>query len=510
MTKNNKLQDLPWLAALLVVAVTVFTFVFNPKPDFNGDNCYYYANATSIATGRGYADMFGEPTNNFPPGYPLLMAPLRMITSSIVAQKVMNLAFLGIGVIFLFFILTKTGNKRSLSFLICSAVLVTPHILEFSTIMMSEASCICCILLVFLLYLYLPDKEKEYWRSAVFYSFLTAIVFSFYIRTQCIALIAAFIITFATRKRWRAAAAVGVALILGYLPWMIRNAIYGLGQSRYIDQIDFSKIMETLQMLIVQAIPESIIPFLNIDYTSEPDAKTWFIGIGWLSIIIYGIWAMKRVRIPLLLTIAGTFIIVSLLDTPSRYRYIIILLPLLTAAFMTGVWRIGSICSKLLIKKELTPWILILLFLPIFPVFGPMELDNKHTIWGLHIYGKMETPANLRNFFLVGKSLRAYDKNAIVATRKPELFYLHSGLRGKYFLETSDDRELIRDLMDKKVGYVIIDQLGYPATFEYMLPCAQRHPEIFRPIMHEKNPHTFVLQIDRFKAVEWLRSNENN
>ena len=49
MTKNNKLQDLPWLAALLVVAVTVFSFVFNPKPDFNGDNSYYYANATSLA-----------------------------------------------------------------------------------------------------------------------------------------------------------------------------------------------------------------------------------------------------------------------------------------------------------------------------------------------------------------------------------------------------------------------------------------------------------------------------
>lgn len=509
MTKNNKLQDLPWLAALLVVAVTVFSFVFNPKPDFNGDNCYYYANATSLAAGRGYADMFGEPTNNFPPGYPLLMAPLRMFTSSIVAQKVLNLVFLGAGVVLLFLILTRAGLKRSLSFLICSAVIATPHILEFSTIMMSEASCICCIMLVFWLYMRMPQEEQEQWRSPLFYGFLAALVFSFYIRTQCMALIAAFTITFLTAKKWRTAIAVAAAFIVGYTPWMVRNALLDLGQSRYIEQIEPTKIVGTLKMLISQAIPESIIPFLDVDYDATPDVQTWLIAAVWLALIVYGAWAIKRLRLPILLTLAGTLAVVSLIDTPSRYRYIVTVLPLLTAAFMTGIWKIGSVCCKQLTGKELTPWLLVMLFLPIFPLFKPIEINNKHTIWGLHVYGRMETPDNLRNFFLVGQALRQYDRNAIVATRKPELFYLHSGLRGKYFLESSDEKALIKDLIDKKVGYVVIDQLGYPATFEYLFPCTQHHPEIFRPIIHEKNPHTFVLQIDRFKAIEWLRGGNN-
>ena len=180
---------------------------------------------------------------------------------------------------------------------------------------------------------------------------------------------------------------------------------------------------------------------------------------------------------------------------------------MLTAAFMTGIWKLGTVCWKRITGKELTPWLLILLFVPIFPLFKTIEINNKHTIWGLYVYGRMETPDNLRNFYAVGQALRQYDRNAVVATRKPELFYLHSGLRGKYFLETSDERALIKDLIDKKVGYVVIDQLGYPATFEYLLPCTQRHPEIFRPIIHEKNPHTFVLQIDRFKAIEFIKRN---
>ena len=509
MTKNNKLQDLPWLAALLVVAATVFSFVFNPKPDFNGDNCYYYANATSLAAGRGYADMFGEPTNNFPPGYPLLMVPLRLFTSSIIAQKVLNLVFLGAGVVLLFFILTGAGFKRSLSFLICSAVIVTPHILEFSTIMMSEASCICCIMLVLWLYMRMPQDEREQWRSPLFYGFLAALVFSFYIRTQCMALIAAFTVTFLLAKRWRSAIAVAAAFAVGYAPWMIRNALLDLGQSRYIEQIEPTKIADTLKMLVSQAIPESIIPFMDVDYDAVPDAQMWLVAAVWLVLIVYGAWTMKRLRLPILLTLAGTLAIVSLIDTPSRYRYIIIVLPMLTAAFMTGIWKLGTVCWKRITGKELTPWLLILLFVPIFPLFKTIEINNKHTIWGLYVYGRMETPDNLRNFYAVGQALRQYDRNAVVATRKPELFYLHSGLRGKYFLETSDERALIKDLIDKKVGYVVIDQLGYPATFEYLLPCTQHHPEIFRPIIHEKNPHTFVLQIDRFKAIEWLRSSGN-
>ncbi|MBQ2878749.1 MAG: hypothetical protein IJE42_07460, partial [Bacteroidaceae bacterium] len=144
VTKNNY----PWIAGLAVVALLVFSYIFNEKPDLNGDNCYYYANATSLAHGDGYSDMFGNPTTNFPPGYPLLMTPLRLLTSSIVAQKVLNLIFLFVAVVLLFDILVRNGYKRSLAFATGVTVLVTPHILEFSTMMMSEASCICCLALI--------------------------------------------------------------------------------------------------------------------------------------------------------------------------------------------------------------------------------------------------------------------------------------------------------------------------------------------------------------------------
>ena len=203
MSKKTKFRNLSWIAALLVIAVAVFMFVFNPKPDFNGDNCYYFANATSLADGKGYSDIFGEPTNNFPPGYPLLMTPLRMVTDSIVAQKVLNLCFLFTAVVMLYLLLVGQGFKRSLAFLAGAAVLVTPHILEFSTIMMSEASCILFIILSLWLYVHLPDEEARVWRSKHFYIFLLVLVFVYHIRSQAIAVVAAFIGAMLLERRWR-------------------------------------------------------------------------------------------------------------------------------------------------------------------------------------------------------------------------------------------------------------------------------------------------------------------
>ena len=80
MSKILKSPNVLWGIALFAIFTISFSYIFDSKLNFNGDNCYYYINATSLARGNGYADMLGRPTTNFPPGYPLLMAPLRMIT----------------------------------------------------------------------------------------------------------------------------------------------------------------------------------------------------------------------------------------------------------------------------------------------------------------------------------------------------------------------------------------------------------------------------------------------
>ena len=505
MSKKTKFGNLPWIAALLVIAVAVFLFVFNPKPDFNGDNCYYFANATSLAEGKGYSDIFGEPTSNFPPGYPLLMTPLRMVTDSIVAQKVLNLCFLFASVVMLYLLLVGQGFKRSLAFLAGAAVLVTPHILEFSTIMMSEASCILFIVLSLWLYTRLPEEEAQMWRSPLFYLFLFVLVFVYHIRTQAIAVVAAFIAAVLFERRWRTATATAAAFVAGCLPWILRNALLDVEQSRYVSQIDFSKFLDTAYMLLFKAIPESIIPFININYKEELSVVLFLFAVQWLGIIIYGFCKMGRLRVPLLLMFVATIIIVSSLDTPSSYRYLIILFPLLTAALFVGLWSLGTLVFRSA-KREFPVWTLSLLFVP---MFLQTDILSKHTIWGLYVYGRMPLPSKFHNYREVSLRLAEIDRYAIVATRKPELFYIYSGVKARYFLETTDEAKLIENLLDGGVKYVVLDQLGMDATFEYLYPCVRNHPEFFTILVTVKNPDTYLLYFDRDRARQWLKHSGN-
>lgn len=498
MTKKEGFFRFAWVAGLALTACVVFAYIFDAKTNLNGDNCYYYINATSLAKGNGYSDMFGEPTNNFPPGYPLLMTPLRMLTDSIVAQKILNLLFLFTGTVLLFSVLVKAGFKRSLAFLAGAAVLVTPHMLEFSTMMMSEASCFCFTALAFRLYQSLPDEDTRLWRRPLFYIFLATIVMVFYIRTQAIAVVAAFFIAMLVARRWRAAAAVAAAMMAGWLPWAVRNHLLDLGQSRYLTQIDGTNIIGTLKMLVVQAIPESIVPFIDLQYKETPGLLLWTFATVWLALIIYGFWCMGRLRYPMITLVACTLAIVSIIDTPSNYRYIIIILPFLTAGLLVGLWKILTLCASLISPRiQISPWVLLLLAIP---TVTQLNGKSKHSITGLHRIAEIkEHHPVYENIFKIGRAIRKADGRAIVGTRKPELLYVNSGVRGRHFIETDDEAALIRDLCDKHIKYVILDQLA--ASYRYLYPCIKNNPTLFTPVMRLENPTTFLFEFDREKAL---------
>ena len=504
MNRLLKSSDFLWGTALFVVFVISFSYVFDSKLNLNGDNCYYFANATSLASGDGYADMFGNPTTNFPPGYPLLMAPLRMVTDSIVAQKILNGIFLFTGVLLLFSIMIRAGFKHNFSFIACSAVLVTPHLLEFTTMMMSEASCFCCMALVFWLFQGIMAKENErsIWRMSQFYLMLLLIVFSYYIRTQAIAIVAGFVLGLLFLRRYAMSAAVIASFVIGYLPWMLRNSLLGLNQSRYLNQIDFTNIFSTVKMLVIQAMPESIIPFVPVNYGETPGAFLWMFALILLSLVLYGFWNMGRLRWPMFFYFCGTIGIISLFNVPSQYRYLTTATPFLTIALFIALYKLAIIITKRYLKTGFSAWLLLFLFVP---AMMQDSKGGKHTLGDLHKIAEQKFPPQFDNFFYLGKALAKHDSDAIVCSRKPELLYAMSGMRGVHYLETEDDTKMIQGMLDRKVDYVLFEQLGFASTYRYLLPCVQKHPEIFKVVSRRPNPDTVLLAFDRKKAIEFLK-----
>lgn len=500
MAKEVKGFRYIYQAGLFLIALLVFPYVFNAKLDLNGDNCYYYINATSLASGNGYCDMFGEPTANFPPGYPLLMAPLRAVTSSFVAQKILNLLFLFGGVILLFSVLVREGVRRELSFIAAAAVLVTPHLLEFSTMMMSEASCFFFIILAFWSFLRVPSEPgASPWRSGYLYLFLFAVFYSLLIRTQAVVLFLAFSAGLLMIRRRKLALAVVAATAICYMPWMIRNMVLGLGQSRYLDQVSFSFVGSKLKMLLVQALPESVVPCFKVDYMQSPSILLWAIAIVMLLLIAYGVWQLRRLRLVMYLFLSGGVGIVAIMDSPSLYRYLIILLPFFTATLVVGLWCICSYLWKMVSRKSLSPWFMSAVLLPGLLQGGDSMF--RHSLSDIHEYASGDYPPLFRNSFAMARQAMGMDRDAVVASRKPELLYLVEGLKGVPLINAADDTVAVRYLLECDVDYLIVDGT---VPGDNIMKLINGNRNLFTVKSYILEPDMFLFRFEKENAAAWL------
>ena len=488
-------------AGLVVLALSVFIYIFDAKIDINGDNCYYYAFATSLASGEGYCDVSGEASSLFPPGYPILMAPLRLITDSVVAQKVLNLSFLLASVLLLYYLLLAEGARRAVAFFACAAVLVTAHVLEFSTMMMSEPSCIFFVVLSLFAYAKLPVGGAVPWRSPWLYVLLFAVPYAFLIRTQAVVLFVAFMAVVLMSRRFKLALLLLAAFALCYAPWALRNSLLELGQSRYVSQIDFSNVWGNVGMLLVQALPESVIPFFAVNYAARPTTLLWVIATAMLAITIYGMWKMEKTGLLLMLLLVGNVGIVSIMNTPSLYRYTVIVLPVITVAFVTGLWRLFNALSQHMLKRSFSPLFLLLLFVQLIFKAGD---TSKHSIYGLNAISKSAYPATLVRFIEAGKAASKRGDAQVVVSRKPELLYAHSGVKGKRYKEGRDNIQILCDLLNANADYVVLDNLGYKYTYEVLYPFLQDHMYLFEVVHSTEQPTTILFRFKKAEARRWL------
>ena len=495
---------------------------FNEKPDLNGDNFCYYIFSTSLATGHGYADLSkpdAPPTATFPPGYPILMTPLRMMTDSIVAQKWLNEIFVLAGVLLLFFILLRLDMRWDISLAAAIAGLFCPRLWHFSTMMMSEASFFFTSILVFyaLIRLY-PANEKttdKKWyddlKNPWLWVMIIVLVFNYHIRTQGLALLAAIILCLLIGKHWTATATTIIGFIVGCLPYMLRNRLLGLNGNRYMDTIMLSnpfqpeagtltlgevvvRFFQTLKMLIFNAIPNTIFPYLNVNCDAgEYSAGIYIIGALVFIVILIGCWSMGKLRWAALGYLAATLGLISIFSTPSGNRYITSILPLLAAGLFCGIWQIVKWCFYKR-REWLVQGTALILCL--------MLIASKNGINQEIEQSKQKYPINYVQFFNLGKQLKkTAPAGTIVCSRKPQMFWLKSQMPGVSYLFTSDRHALIADLIDKKVDYVVLDALGYGSTPMYLFPAVQEYGRYFQIVTQYDNTHTYLLKFNRERAA---------
>lgn len=501
----------PIVIAIVWLFVSVYTF--DRKADLNGDNFYYYLTASSMAEGHGYSSAWDPgcpPTSTYPPGYPILMTPLRVITPSIVAQKWMNEIFVLISLLLIYVSLIRLKFSKSLAFTAAVSGAVLPRLLHFSTMMMAEASSLMTAAIAFYILVRMQDDEKHkwWWMSAL----VVCLVMSYHIRTQGIALVAAVSLYFLLRGRWTSLLATVGGFAVGCLPWIIRNNVKGLSNTRYLDMVmmanpwrpeegtlsvpEFvSRFFQTLKMLVFNAIPSCVTPFVNVDPDS-PQYGFWIYlaGAVILGLIIAGCIKSGKIGIMAGGFIAATLLVISSFSTPSGSRYITSILPFLAAFEIIGLWWALDSLFKLKWKKSAFPALLLL----------PLLLTAKDGLEYQHELANARYPMQYQHFFEISKALSKAPDTAVVCSRKPQMSYFYSGKTSCNYLFSSDAEAVIRKMISDKVDYVIIDALGFSSTRLYLIPAISEYINLFEVLIAKDETATYLLHFRRDAAAQLL------
>jgi hypothetical protein len=195
---------------------------------------------------------------------------------------------------------------------------------------------------------------------------------------------------------------------------------------------------------------------------------------------------------------------VTLIMAPWNYPMHLLLNPLVGAiapflfvGFYVGVYNL----ILLLWKKEhkFKPHLPYAFLVLVFLMHAPVEAQAK--------IAKRPHPPAYQNYFTIAREMqKQFPKDVICCCRKPELFTYYApniyAVNYKYAIESN---ELLQDLIQKKVDFVVLEQLGYGSTVRYLYPAIIAHPELFPVIWHLPNPDTYLLKFEREKAKEKLR-----
>jgi hypothetical protein len=116
-------------------------------------------------------------------------------------------------------------------------------------------------------------------------------------------------------------------------------------------------------------------------------------------------------------------------------------------------------------------------------------------IQAIHMKAKIDYPKAWKNYFSAANWFKRNNmKDAVVICRKPMLFHINSGTYTSTFKYSNDENEVLGDLNKKQTDYVILDNLGYRQTYEYLFPVINSQKEYFQVVFKLENPDTYLLK----------------
>jgi len=507
-------SDLIYLIILSVVFLLSYSYIFDKKMDLNGDNFGYMNYAKAILDGKGYVTPYSPEfpaTNWFPPGYSFMLAMLMFFFgNNIVLLNIVN-GGLYLGAILLLFLFTRRiTNNRPLAFSVAALLFLNSGLMRYATILMSEIPYLFLSVVAVYCLLKMPDEAKL-WKSKLFWGVVLGSVGAFYFRGVALGLVGGIVLYWLFQKKWKRVGAYVLSFSVLYLPWMIRDRMHGL-KSRYLDAMTVAnawrpeeghintlsgyldKMAVNFNDTVIKGFTEVLFPFVKVEETAAPTML--FIGLIVLIITFFGAWKTGKFRVffgGYLLANIGVFL---LWHSGNGSRYVWPLAPFIAICFFLGLYEIVRwLVGKL--KIGVTP-----VWSYAFLLFGFLMLPKMQELNEMAI---QDYPPAYKNYFQIAEAVKANGSpKMMVCCRKAEMFHYYSGTFVNTYVFSLDDRKVIEHMVNTKVDFVVLEQLGYSSTGRYLYPAIMKHPDLFQPVMQLKNPDTYLLAFNKEGAKKFL------
>ena len=465
--------------------------LFDANLSLTGDNAQFINLGRSLAEGYGLSETIeGEPIphTKYPFGFPLLLAIIDILfPGNLIALKSLVVLLYAISIP-LTYLLIRRFAAPPLSLGTSALCLASPLLLDYSHQVMSEIP----YLLFSLIALLLLHRAHESNTLSTLALAIIAIIAAYYIRSAGIILIGTGIIFFALHKKWKEAGLIAAGSLLLALPYHIRNA--SLGGNDYIKQLLsinpyrpeegmltftalIERILANLELYGLQIIPHIFLPsFIDTNY---------FVGAVFSALILYALIAglIKRHLLIVYLTCyLGLYILWP--HVWSDTRFLIPAIPIFFYAILTSMDELLHFLARAL-KKTASRAGVVLFFLFLLGS-NIYETNNLAEYTG-------QLPSEWANYFAAAEWIKENtDPQVKIACRKPYLMNAIANRKATGYAWKEPD-QVIADFEEKNIEIVVIDQLGFRSTPEFLAPAIQAHVKRFKILHIVPNPKTYVL-----------------
>ena len=480
-----------FLPALGLCGLLMGILLFDVNLSLTGDNAQFINLGRSLAEGHGLSETIeGEPIphTKYPFGFPLLLAITHILfPGNLIALKSLVLLLYAIS-ISLTYLLIRCFAPPPMALGASALCLASPLLLDYSHQVMSEIP----FLLFSLLALLLLHRARESNTLSALALAIIAIIAAYYIRSAGIILIATGIIFLALHKKWKEAGLIATGSFLLVLPGQIRNA--SLGGNDYINQLlsinpyrpeegmlTFTALIEriiaNLEIYGIHIIPHIFLPsFIDANY---------FVGLVFSGLILYALIA-GITRRNLLIVYLTCYLILYILwpQVWSDTRFLIPAIPILFYAILTSLNELLHLLARALKKTaSRTGVVFFFLFLLGSNIFATHALSQR--------IGQL--PPNWNTYFAAAEWIKNNtDPDVKIACRKPYLMNAIANRKATGYAWKTPD-EVIADFEQKSIDIVVIDQIGFRSTPEFLVPAIQAHENRFQIIHIVRNPDTYIL-----------------